>query len=155
MTKEDIQAAAHGFVEKGLVNNVDSEHNEKLSGAKVVESHLNESGAWEVVVKTDPTSEVFKKVQNHEIEGFSLGAYCEKSDEEPGADADKSPDETTKVLKSLSEGLEKLNERLDKIEKSVDSVPKSRQISIDGDNVKIVKSGEEAAFQEFNFNELD
>lgn len=155
MTKEDIQEAAHGFVEKGLIGNVDNEHNEKLSGAKVVESHINDKGAWEVVVKTDPASEVFKKVENHEIEGFSLGAYCEKSDEEPGTDPGNGTDGTEKILKSVQESLEKVNERLDKIEKGVSRVPKSRQLSIDGDNVKIEKSGEEAAFQEFNFNNLD
>lgn len=152
---ETIKKAAHDFVAKGALSNVDTEHNEKLSGARVVESHIDEKGAWQVGIQMNPTSEEFKKVQKGEIKGLSMGAYCEKSDEEPGTDPGNGTDGTEKILKSVQESLEKVNERLDKIEKGVASVPKSRQLSIDGDNVKIEKSGEEAAFQEFNFNSLD
>ncbi|MDD2230512.1 MAG: XkdF-like putative serine protease domain-containing protein [Candidatus Cloacimonetes bacterium] len=152
---ETIKQAAHDFVAKGALSNVDKEHDEKLTGAKVVESHIDEKGAWQVGIKMDPSSEEFKKVQKGEIKGLSMGAYCEKSDEEPSTDADKTPDETAKILKSVVDSLEKVNERLEKIEKGVDKVPKSRQISIDGESVKIEKGGDEAAFQEFNFSSLD
>jgi len=153
---ETIRKAAHDFVAKGALSNVDKEHDEKATGAQVVESSLDDQGAWKVAIKLDPASETFKKVQKGEIKGLSMGAYCEKSEEEPPcADPGKTPDETTLILKSLSDGLEKLNERLDKIEKSVDKVPKSRQISIDGESVKIEKGGEEPALQEFNFSILN
>ncbi len=152
---ETIKKAAHDFVAKGALSNVDTEHNEQLSGAKVVESHIDEKGAWQVGIQMNPASDEFKKVQKGEIKGLSMGAYCEKSDEEPTSDPGKTADGTEKILKSVQEGLEKINERLDKIEKGVDRVPKSRQLSIDGELVKITKDGDAPVFQEFNFANLD
>ncbi len=152
---ETIKKAAHDFVAKGALSNVDSEHNEKLTGAKVVESHIDDKGAWQVGIQMDPASDEFKKVQKGEIKGLSMGAYCEKSDEEPGTDSGKGSEGTEKILKSVQEGLEKISERLDKIEKGVDRVPKSRQLSIDGEIVKITKDGDSPVFQEFNFANLD
>lgn len=152
--KDTIRDAAHNFVLKGALGNVDENHNEQQSGARVVESHLNDKGAWEVGIKMDPTSDTFQKITKGELKGISMGAFCEKSNEEPPQAENQEP-ELTKTLKGIQESFGKLNERLDKIEKSVDKVPKSRQISIDGESVKIEKGGEEPAFNEFKFNELD
>lgn len=152
--KETIREAAHNFVLKGSTGNVDTEHNEKQSGAQVVESHINDKGAWEVGIKMDPESDTFKKIQKGELKGLSMGAYCEKSEEEPPAGGGQD-DALSKTLKGIQDSFLKLNGRLDKIEKSVDKVPKSRQISIDGETVKIEKDGEEPAFQEFVFSNLE
>jgi hypothetical protein len=152
--KETIRDAAHNFILKGALGNVDENHDEKQSGARVVESYINEKGAWEVGIKMDPSSETFQKITKGELKGLSMGAFCEKSEEEPPK-TDDQDSEISKTLKGIQESFSKLNERLDKIEKSVDKVPKSRQISIEGNTVKIEKDGEEPAFQEFNFNKLD
>lgn len=151
---QTIRQAAHDFLMKGANANIDENHNEKPTGATVVESSINEKGAWEVAIKMDPTSETFQKVQKGELKGLSMGAYCQKSNEEP--ESGKPEDgEMLKTLKSIQASVEKLGGRMDKIEKGVESVPKSRQLSLDGDRVRIEKDGAEPAFQEFNFNALD
>ncbi len=152
---ETIRKAAHDFMANNKIDKVDENHDETPSGARVVESSISEKGAWDVVIKMDPNSETFKKVQKGEIKGLSMGAFCEKSSEEPEADpANPEGGEVVKALKGIQDGLDKLTERIDKIEKSVDKVPKSRQLSIDGESVKIDKGGEDTAFQEFRFDEL-
>lgn len=151
---ETIRKAAHDFMERSRIDKIDENHNEKPSGARVVESSVNEKGAWDVVIKMDPSSDTFKKVQKGELKGLSMGAYCEKSNEEPEADKTDGGTEIVKTLKGIQDGIDKLSERIDKIEKSVDKVPKSRQLSIDGESVKIDKGGEEPAFMEFRFDEL-
>lgn len=153
--EKTIQSAAHQFLAKGSTANVDKEHDEKASGAKVVESYLDEKGSWKVAIQMDPQSETFQKVQKGEIKGLSMGAWCEKAEEEPPATEAKTDAEMLKTLKAIQDGFTSINERLEKLEKSVEKVPKSRQIKFDGENVKIDKSGEESAFQEFNFKELE
>ena len=151
---QTIRQAAHDFLMKGANANIDENHNEKPTGATVVESSINPKGAWEVAIKMDPTSETFQKVSKGELKGLSMGAYCQKSNEEP--ESGKPEDgEMLKTLKSIQASVEKLGGRMDKIEKGVESVPKSRQLSLDGDRVRIEKDGAEPAFQEFNFNALD
>lgn len=150
---ETIRKAAHDFMESSKIDKVDENHDEKPSGARVVESSINEKGAWNVVIKMDPKSETFQKVQKGELKGLSMGAFCEKSAEEPDPEKTEGG-ELVKTLKGIQDGIEQLGKRIDKIEKSVEKVPKSRQLSIEGESVKIDKGGEESAFQEFNFDEL-
>ena len=152
--KEAIQKACHEFLEKGGTANIDTEHNEQKSGARVVESSIGDNGAWNVVLKMDPNSETFKKVQKGEVKGLSMGAFCEKSDEEPPVGKGGNDGEVIKTLKAVQESVEKISNRLEKIEKGVDSVPKSRQLRIDGDKVRVEKSEDGADFSEFNFNGL-
>lgn len=151
---ETIRKAAHDFMENSRTGMIDENHNEKPNGARVVESSVNEKGAWDVVIKMDPASETFQKVQKGELKGLSMGAFCEKSDEEPEAEKSGEDTEIVKTLKGIQDGINMLTERIDKIEKSVEKVPKSRQLTLDGESVKIDKGGEEPAFMEFKFDEL-
>lgn len=149
---ETIEKAAHEFLEKGNVGQIDVNHQEEPIGAKVVESYIDQKGAWQVVIKMDPKSEVFGKIEKGEIKGLSMGAWCEKSDEELQEEKNKD-NEIMKSIKGLEETLKGFSERLDRIEKGVEKVPKSRQLLIDGEKVKMGKE-EEPVFQEFNFKEL-
>mgnify|MGYP001175457657 CR=1 FL=1 len=149
---ETIEKAAHEFLAKGNVGQIDVNHQEEPIGAKVVESYIDQKGAWQVVIKMDPKSEVFSKIEKGEIKGLSMGAWCEKSDEELQEEKDKD-NEIMKSIKGLEETLKGFSERLDRIEKGVEKVPKSRQLLIDGEKVKMGKE-EEPVFQEFNFKEL-
>lgn len=150
---ETIRKAAHDFMESSRIDKIDENHNEKPNGARVVESSVNAKGAWDVVIKMDPSSETFQKVQKGELKGLSMGAFCEKSSEEPEPEKTEGT-ELVKTLKGIQDGISMLTERIDKIEKSVDKVPKSRQLTLDGESVKIDKGGEEPAFSEFKFDEL-
>jgi len=153
--KETIRKAAHDFVKKGSLARIDENHNETPTGAQVVETHITEKGAWDVVIQMDPKSETFQKVQKGELKGLSMGAYCEKSDEEPEAGGSDESTEVLKALKDLGEKVEKMSGEIVAIKKGVDSVPKSRQLRLDGEVVKVNKDGEEPAFNEFRFNDLD
>ena len=153
---ETIQKAAHSFLAKGANANVDENHDEKACGARVVESHINSKGAWDVVIKMDPQSETFKKVQKGELKGLSMGAYCVKSEEEPSdSGSNDANDDMNKVLKGIMAELVDLKAEIRTVKKGVDSVPKSRQLKIDGDDVKIEKGAEDGLFQEFDFNGLE
>jgi phage head maturation protease len=149
---DTIQRAAHEFLEKGNLSQVDLNHQEEPIGARVVESYIDPKGAWQVVIKMDPKSDVFEKIEKGEIKGLSMGAWCEKSDEE--LKTDNREDVVMKSLKELEETLKGFSERLDRIEKGVEKVPKSRQLLINGDSIKMDKA--EEPFPEFNFkyNEL-
>lgn len=153
--EQTIKTAAHQFLAKGNIANVDQEHDEQASGAKVVESYVDDKGAWQVAIQMDPKSDTFQKVQKGEIKGLSMGAWCEKSDEEPPEIKPEVNEEMLKALKGIQEGFKSINERLEKLEKSMEKVPKSRQLKIDGENVKTEKSEDEVAFKEFSFNELN
>lgn len=150
---QTIQKAAHEFMESGGNANIDENHNESPNGAKVVESHVNAQGGWDVVIKMDPAGETFAKVTKGELKGLSMGALCEKSEEEPPAASAGEPGELAQALKGLQDSLEKLGGRLDTIEKSVERVPKSRQLSIDGNVVNVHKNDDKAC-QEFVFGDL-
>ncbi len=151
--KETIRQAAHDFLMKGANAKIDENHNEQPTGATVVESSINSKGAWEVAIKMDPKSETFQKVQKGELKGLSMGAYCQKSEEEPPTTEDSNP--VLDLVKELSTKVEKMASDLAAINSKVDKVPKSRQLTIDGERVKIDKAGESSSFQEFDFGALN
>lgn len=151
--KETIKEAAHEFLMKGANTNIDENHNEQPTGATVVESSINEKGAWGVAIKMDPKSETFQKVQKGELKGLSMGAYCQKSEEEPPKGEDSNP--VLDMVKELSSKVEKMAGDLAAINSKVDKVPKSRQLRVEGNAVRIDKASEGASFQEFDFNALD
>ncbi|HOR58619.1 MAG TPA: XkdF-like putative serine protease domain-containing protein [Candidatus Cloacimonadota bacterium] len=148
-----IRAAAHEFLRKGATRSVDREHDEQPCGAAVVESHVNGEGAWDVAIQMDPQSETFQKVQKGEIKGLSMGAFCEKSDEEPPAEGKSEEGAVAKKLDEMSAKIEKMAGEIANLNQKVDRVPKSRQMVIDGDKVSIEKGADEA-LREFNFKEL-
>lgn len=148
-----IKAAAHDFLMKGAMSAVDENHNEQPTGAQVVESSINEKGAWEVAIKMDPKSDTFQKVQKGELKGLSMGAFCEKSDEEPPAGGG-SNSELQKSLSALSEEIKKMALELKSVKEGVAKVPKSRQLSLDGNAVTITEKGESVLFSEFDFDAL-
>lgn len=150
--KETIRKAAHDFLMKGANAKIDENHNEQPIGATVVESSINEKGAWEVAIKMDPKSETFQKVQKGELKGLSMGAYCQKSEEEPPTSEESNP--VLDLVKELSTKVEKMAGDLAAINSKVDKVPKSRQLTIDGEHVKIDKNSDDAC-REFSFSDLD
>jgi len=152
--RDTIRKAAHDFMARGDTGKVDTNHDEKPSGARVVESHVNEKGAWEVVIKMDPKGETFQQVEKGELKGLSMGALCEKSDEEPPREQGAGEGgEVLKAVQGLQASLDKLAGRIEAVEKSVARVPKSRQINIEGEKVNIEK-GSDDSLSEFNFKDL-
>lgn len=78
MSAETIQNAAHNFLMKGLVDQIDVNHNRELSGCRVVESFIARPddtifipGSWVIGVKIfDP--DLWEMVKSGELNGFSL-----------------------------------------------------------------------------------
>jgi hypothetical protein len=153
-----IREAAHQFLLKGRNPNVDANHDGKAVGASVVESYVNPEGAWDVVIKMDPKNETFQRIQKGDLKGLSMYAKCVKSDEEPPAGEEKKEDgEVAKSLTELKEQIAKMAGEIEQLGKKVDRVPKTRQMIIDGDEVRITKGegAEEAVFHEFDFGKLE
>lgn len=78
MSAQTIQDMAHEFLRRGLVNNVDVDHNNELSGCYIVESFIAREGdgvfipgSWVVGVKV-PDDKLWKKIKTGELNGFSL-----------------------------------------------------------------------------------
>lgn len=78
MTAPEIEKMAHKFISKGLVSNVDTEHNLEGNGSLVVESFIAREGdpdfivgSWVVGVHVVDTA-VWKSVKDGEINGFSM-----------------------------------------------------------------------------------
>ncbi|CAA2141487.1 hypothetical protein HYPP_02510 [Hyphomicrobium sp. ghe19] len=78
MKAETIQNMAHEFLRRGLVNNIDTNHNQELSGCYVVESFIAREddsvfipGSWVLGVKV-PDPELWRMIKEGELNGFSL-----------------------------------------------------------------------------------
>lgn len=78
MTAKTIQDMAHGFLAKGLVKNIDTNHNQELSGCYVVESFIAREddsifipGSWVLGVKV-PDPKLWEMIKTGELNGFSL-----------------------------------------------------------------------------------
>jgi len=153
-----IKKAAHDFLRKGRNANVDIQHSEKPSGAHVVESHVTETGAWAVAIQMDPQGAEFSRVQKGELKGLSMGAWCEKVNEEPPASGGmQSDNQVAEALVKMQKSLESLSEKVNGIEAQVKAVPKSRQLVIEGDEVHHVEkndAGGKGKFREFVFSDL-
>lgn len=147
---ETIQKAAHDFLIGGKNFNVDTDHSENKIGAAVVESHINEKGAWEVTLKMDPESETFQKVKKGEYKGLSMMALTQKSEEEPP----NNPDD----ISSLKELVAKQQKAIEELQADLKGIPKTRQLVIDeGGNVSVSKGANDSAdgvLQEFDFANL-
>ncbi len=128
-----IRKAAHDFLASGRNFNVDENHNETPTGASVVESFINEKGAWEVAIKMDPESPTFQSVKKGDYAGLSMMAVCAKKDEEPPRQADE--------LETLKSTIEKQAKEIEALALALKGLPKSRQLVIDDHgNVTITKS---------------
>lgn len=84
MTKEDVEMAAHDFLAKGRVFKIDVQHDLVESGCHVVESFIARKGwepfiedAWVMGVKC--TDEVWKQIQEGDLNGFSFYGTTKKS----------------------------------------------------------------------------
>ena len=143
---DTIRKAAHDFLMKGKNLNVDEEHNEKPSGAAIVESYVDDK-AWKVTIKTDPNSETFKKVAKGDYEGLSLMGVCKKVEEEPPATEDDD------IAKSKEE-IKKLKEQVALLQKNIESIPGTKQIDFDKDGNIISKADDDGLFSEFKTLEV-
>ena len=83
MTVEDVQKACWNFLAQRKEKNIDIQHDWQESGCYVVESYMTEKddpnfteNSWVMAVKC--TDEIFDKVLNGELNGFSFGGYSEK-----------------------------------------------------------------------------
>lgn len=143
---ETIRKAAHNFLIKGKNMNVDEDHNEKPSGAAIVESFVADN-AWKVTIKTDPKSETFKKVLKGDYEGLSLMGIAKKVEEEPPA----KEDDTSKSL----EEIKQLKKEVALLRKSLEKLPGTKQIEFDNDgNIISKNSDDDSLFAEFKTLEV-
>jgi hypothetical protein len=78
MTPDEIRKMAYGFMRKGLVSNIDTNHSRSPNGSYVVESFIARDddpifipGSWVIGVKV-PDAAVWQMVKSGELNGFSL-----------------------------------------------------------------------------------
>ena len=83
MTVDDVQKACWNFLAQRREKNIDLQHDWQKSGCYVVESYMTEKNdpnfpdnSWVLSVKC--SDDVFQKVINGELNGFSFGGYSEK-----------------------------------------------------------------------------
>jgi hypothetical protein len=83
MSVEDVQKAAWNFLAQRKEKNIDLQHDWQESGCYVVESYVTEKddpnfpeNSWVMAVKC--TDEIFKQIENGELNGFSFGGYSNK-----------------------------------------------------------------------------
>jgi len=83
MTPDTVQKACWEFLALRKEKNIDIQHDWQESGCYVVESYMTEKGdpnfaenSWIMAVKC--TDEIFEKVENGELNGFSFGGYSQK-----------------------------------------------------------------------------
>jgi len=84
MTEETIRKMAHGFLAKGFVNQVDTNHDNTTNGSYVVESFIARkgdqdfiAGAWVVGIHV-PDITVWDQIKKGELNGFSVEALVQK-----------------------------------------------------------------------------
>jgi len=84
MTPEAIKLAAHTFLSKGLVGNIDDSHDRIPTGSKVVESYIAKKDdpdgfaekSWVLVVKV-LSDEKWAMVKSGELNGYSFSGMLE------------------------------------------------------------------------------
>lgn len=84
MLSDQIEKAAHRFIRAQLTDRVDIMHDNRLIEASVVESFIAREndpdflpGAWVVGIKVDD-SDVWRKIEDGELNGFSFEAFVKK-----------------------------------------------------------------------------
>lgn len=81
MVAEEIETMAYEFMKKGRLDKIDLNHNNRLTGAYIVESYISKEGdllfpivgTWVVAVHI-PDAELWEAIKNGEINGFSMEA---------------------------------------------------------------------------------
>ncbi len=142
---ETIKKAAHDFLMKGKNFNIDTDHNEQQSGSALVESYITDKG-WDVVIKCDPKSEVFEKVQKGEYAGLSMMGLAVKKDE-PAPTGAGQDDNLKKEVEEIKKGLTELTNILK-------GIPQSRQLVFDQLGNVITKNTDDEPFSELKFLEV-
>lgn len=152
---ETIRKAAHDFLASGRNFNVDENHNKTPSGAAVVESFVNEKGAWEVAIQMDPASAAFQSVKKGDYAGISMMAVCVKKDEEPPRQENE--------IEALRATVAKQSQEIEALALALKGLPKSRQLVIDdsgnvsitkGDGKKEEDAEDPEVLAEFDFTKL-
>jgi hypothetical protein len=81
MTPEEIKKMAYGFMRKGALANVDTNHSQQPNGSRIVESFIARKGdpvfipgSWVVGVHV-PDSATWRMIKSGELNGFSLDGF--------------------------------------------------------------------------------
>lgn len=146
---ETIRKAAHDFMLGGRNFNVDENHSTNPIGAAVVETHLDEAGAWNVVIKMDPKSDTFVRIVKGEITGLSMFGLAKRVDGTP-----KVPQGDERIGK-MQEQIDTLVKSVTELTGVVKGMPKSRQLVIDGDRASLGDSAGDKPFHEFDFGRMN
>lgn len=100
MTADEIERAAHSFMKRLALHNVDKDHNyEPIDNVYVAESYIirgsdpeypkEKAGTWVVTIKIDH-DETWQAVKSGEIGGLSLAGYAQSTEEETQKDDESS-----------------------------------------------------------------
>ena len=86
MSADEIKKMAYGFMLKGALSNIDTNHSQERNGSHVVENFIARAGdpifipgSWVVGVKV-PDQGIWQMVKSGELNGFSLDGYGTRTD---------------------------------------------------------------------------
>lgn len=81
----DVEMMAHDFVANGFVNKIDTQHDNVLNGAEVVESFIARKddpdyheGSWVLKVRMTEDNPIWTEIKKGTFNGFSLQAFAKR-----------------------------------------------------------------------------
>lgn len=137
MTADELQKAAHHFMEKARTQNVDTQHDFQADDGVIVESYIlgksdskfpgEKEGAWAVVIKVTD-DETWKAVKKGDLKGISLAgkAVAEKVEDDPVTKMEGMMSKFMKRLESIFSGKDERSE--EQIEKDFKERVAMRQL---------------------------
>lgn len=85
MTEHDVRKMAHDFIASGLVNKIDTQHDNVLNGCEVVESFIARKddpdfpeGSWVLTIRMKEDSPIWEKICKGELNGYSVEMFVTK-----------------------------------------------------------------------------
>lgn len=84
-TRDDVEKMAHDFVANGFVKQIDTQHDNVLNGAEVVESFIARKddpdypeGSWILKVRMTEENPIWEEIKKGTFNGFSLQAWAKR-----------------------------------------------------------------------------
>lgn len=81
----DVETMAHDFVANGFVKQIDTQHDNVLNGAEVVESFIARKddpdypeGSWVLKVRMTEDNPIWEEIKKGTFNGFSLQAFAKR-----------------------------------------------------------------------------